>query len=177
MTNYFLEVNKDFFNLGLNPTEILVLAQIAEYNRTTKNCFISDKTLAQQFGISDRTISRAIGKLEQEGFIKRETKNIKGGKERHLFIQLDQIEEKLTKDKMTVDGDTQPPKCPLTNDNLSLDNRQNDLIKEKGKDKEKDNISEIIQPMVEYISVKEPEVSNVIKQVRSSTSADGTFSF
>lgn len=177
MTNYFLEVNKDFFNLGLNPTEILVLAQIAEYNRTTKNCFISDKTLAQQFGVSDRTISRAIGKLEQEGFIKRETKNVKGGKERHLFIQLDQIEEKLTKDKMTVDGETQPTKCPLTNDSLSLDNRQNDLIKEKGKDKEKDNSSEPIQPTVEVVSNQSQKVRTVADQVKGSTNADGAFSF
>ena len=43
MTNNFLKVNKDFFKLELNPTEILILSQIEEYNRTTKDCFMSDE--------------------------------------------------------------------------------------------------------------------------------------
>jgi hypothetical protein len=31
MTNKFLKVDKDWFKLGLNPTEILIIAQIAEF--------------------------------------------------------------------------------------------------------------------------------------------------
>jgi hypothetical protein len=31
MNNVFLKVNKDLFKLKLNPTEILLLAQIMEY--------------------------------------------------------------------------------------------------------------------------------------------------
>jgi hypothetical protein len=53
---------------------------------------------------------------------------------------------------MTVDGSTQPSKCLLTNVNLPIDNKQNDLIKENIKEKRKDNIVEMNQPPVDIIS-------------------------
>lgn len=82
----FLQVNKDYFGKGLNPTELLVLAQVAEFDRTTGDCFISDKAMADMFGVSEKTISRALSTLEARGLIKRETKNIKGGRERHIIL-------------------------------------------------------------------------------------------
>lgn len=85
MSNKFLKVSKDFFGMGLNPLEMLILSQIVEFNTNTGNCFISDETLANQFGVSTKTVSRAIASLEDKGFITRETKNIKGGRERHLY--------------------------------------------------------------------------------------------
>ncbi len=139
MANYFLKVDKDLFKLGLNPTEILILAQVMEFNTNTGDCFISDKVLAENFGVSDKTISRTIKSLEEKGFIVRDTKNVKGGKERHIRVNL----KALTTDKMTVDGGIQPTNCPLATDKLSIDNRQNDLIKDNIKDKEKDNNGEI----------------------------------
>lgn len=84
----FLQVNKSLFKLGLNPTEILVLAQIMEYNRTTGDCFMSDKAFAENFGVSDKTISRSIKVLEEKDLIRRETKSVKGGKERHLYSKI-----------------------------------------------------------------------------------------
>ena len=88
----FLQVNKDYFELGLNPTEILLLAQIEEFNRTTGDFFMSDCALASKFGVSEKTISRALKSLEDKGLIIRETKNVQSGKERHI---------KSTTDKMT----------------------------------------------------------------------------
>lgn len=125
----FLAIDKRLLGKGLNPTELLVYSQIAEYNRTTGDCFISDKTMAEMFGVSDKTISRALTALEDKKLIRRETKNVRGGKERHIF----------TTDKMTVDSSLQPTNCPLTTVILSIDNRQNDLIKENIIEKEKDN--------------------------------------
>lgn len=142
MTNDFLQLNKDLFKLGMNPTEIIILAQVMEYNRTTGDCFMSDKTFAAMLSISDKTVSRALKELEDRGFIIRETKNVKGGKERHIRVNLDKIESALpTKDKMSV-VDSQGTKSPLTKDNLSVVNRQNDLIKENIKEKRKDNGSD-----------------------------------
>jgi DNA-binding transcriptional MocR family regulator len=125
-----------------------------EYNRTTGNCFISDKVLAEMFGVSDKTISRTMKALEDRGFIVRATKSVKGGKERHITVNLDNIEKALSTDKMTVDSGIQQTNCPLTTDNLSNDNRQNDLIKDNIKDnsKRKDN-SEMFQPTAENISL------------------------
>ena len=66
-----------------------------EFETNTGDCFISDKQLAAQFGVSESTISRSIKKLETMGFIIRETRNVKGGKERHL---------KTTNVKLTIDN-------------------------------------------------------------------------
>lgn len=86
MTNNFLAVDKRLFKTNLTLLEILVYSQINEFNKTTGDCFISDETLGNQFHVSDRTIQRAITSLEKQGYIIRDTKNIKGGKERHLII-------------------------------------------------------------------------------------------
>mgnify|MGYP003397227869 CR=1 len=57
-----------------------------EFNTNTGDCFMSDKALATMLNVSDKTISRTIKALEDRGFIKRETKNIKNGKERHIKV-------------------------------------------------------------------------------------------
>ena len=92
MANIFLKVNKGLFSMGLNPTEILILAQIIEFETNTGICFISDKQLAEQFGVSESTIKREMKKLEDSGFIVRETRNIKGGRERLLKVNKDQFD-------------------------------------------------------------------------------------
>lgn len=148
MTNLFLKVDKDLFNKGLNPTEILVLAQITEFNTNTGDCFISDEALANQFGVSAKTISRTIAALEEKGLIIKETKNVKGGKERHIKIP-----------QRTI--------CPLTTDNLSIDKGQIYSIKDNIKDNIKDKISEEI-PKEEKIDYKK-------EAIHSLTNSDGSF--
>ena len=154
MTNLFLKVNKDLFKLGLNPTEILLLAQIMEYNTNTGDFFMSDAALADNFGVSSKTISRSLKTLEESGYICRNTKNTKGGKVRHITVDTLKIEEILKKreeaaqDKKSLDNNTendieesQESKSPLAKDKMTFDKGQNDSIKDKGKDnilKEKD---------------------------------------
>lgn len=143
MTNLFLKVNKDLFKLGLAPVEILILAQIMEYETNTGKCFISDATLAEMFGVSAKTISRAISNLESKGYIKRDTRNVKGGRERIMLPVIEAIEKTLTKDNLSIE-DEQPKEeqqtiCPLTTDKMTFDNGQNDFIKDNIKNKEKDN--------------------------------------
>ena len=115
MTNKFLQVNKDLFKLGLDATEILILAQIMEFIKNTDTCFISDETLAEMFGVSTKTISRKLTSLEDKSFITRETKNVKGkhGKDRKMFVNMANIKKALSTDKMTIDNST---------DNLSNEN-------------------------------------------------------
>lgn len=142
MTNTHLQINKDLFNLGLNPTEIIILAQVMEWNRTTGDCFESDKSFAGKLSVSERTISRAMTELENRGFITRHTKNVKGGRERHIILHLNKIEEALTTDKKSVVEDSQQTNCPLSTDKITVVNRQNDFIKENIKEKRKDNSSD-----------------------------------
>ena len=99
MTNKFLMVNKDLFKLGLNPIEILLMSQIMEYDRTTGKFFESDKRLAEDFGVSQSTVSRALTALEGKGLISRSTKNTKCGRERTIEINFDKIEELLQTSK------------------------------------------------------------------------------
>jgi predicted transcriptional regulator len=66
-----------------------------EYDNNTGDCFISDEAMASMFGVSGKTISRGLKVLEEKEFISRETKNAKGGKERHIAVRLSKIEEEL----------------------------------------------------------------------------------
>lgn len=136
MSNYFLKVDKELFKTGLTPIEILLVSQIQEFQSNTGDCFISDKVLAENFGVSESTVSRALKGLEAKGYITRSTKNVRGGKERHL-----KVNPQPTTSKMPVDSGIQASKCLLSTSNLTVDNKQNDLIKDNLKDKEKDNNS------------------------------------
>ena len=141
MTNLFMKVNKDLFKLKLNPTEILLMAQIMEFQTNTGDCFISDKVLAENFGVSESTISRSLKALEAKGLITRSTKNTNSGKERHLVVNLEEIEKQLATSKMPVAQSL--PSVNLTfaqESNCLLRNKQNDLIKDNIIDKEKDNM-------------------------------------
>lgn len=144
MTNLFLKVNKDLFKLGLNPTEILLLAQIMEFNTNTGDCFMSDKAFSEAFGVSESTISRELKVLEGKGFITRTTKNVKGGKERHITINNQKIEQALTNSKMKLDGDSQESNCCLSKVNLPVVKPQNDLIKDNIIDNKKDKINDLL---------------------------------
>ena len=157
MTNLFLKVNKDFFKLGLNPTEILILSQIAEFNTNTGDCFMTDDTFAEMLCVSRSTISREMKVLESKGFIIRETKNVKGGKERHITINLNNIENYLSNVNLSVDGGIQDSICLLSNVNLPIVNKQNDSIK--------DNINKI----------KTKDKITTINEMIQSSSSDGKF--
>lgn len=162
MTNIFLKINKDLFKLGLNPTEILILAQVMEFQTNTGICFITDKQLAEQFGVSESTIKREIKNLEDFGYISRETKNVRGGRERHIKVNLSKIEEKLTSVNLSFDCEEnqnlQGSNCTLTSVNLNFDKGQNDTIKDNIKDNLKDNSMENLTAKAVKFSTKYPEV-------------------
>ena len=145
MTNLFLKVNKDLFKLKLNPTEILILSQVLEYQTNTQDCYISNQALASQFGVSAKTISRSIEALEEKGFLMRDTKNVRNGRERHMKVNLIKIDEVLARDNLSNENENiesskgQNDLC--ARDNLSIGKGQNDSIKDNTKKiKEKDNL-------------------------------------
>lgn len=140
MTNKFMKVNKDLFTLGLTPIEILILAQVMEFNTNTGDCYISNQTLAAQFGVSEKTVSRAVANLESKGFLTRATKNVQKGKERHMSADLAKIETAiLTKDKMTLVDEP----IEITKDKLSLPEKSNCPFPKGQNDPIKDNTNKI----------------------------------
>lgn len=134
-----------------------------EFDNNTGNCFISDKVLAAAFGVSDKTISRAIKNLEDKGFITRDTRNVKGGRERVMKPNQKKIEAALTKDNLTVDSNNNGQNDCCTMDKLSVVNGQNDFIKDNIKDNSlKDNIGEVLTALAVKASPSEnPEEEEV----------------
>lgn len=78
MENTFLAINKKYFGMGLKSIDILIVAQIEEFQRNGCDCYVTNKQFADMFGESERTINRVIAKLEELNVIKRKTTFIDG---------------------------------------------------------------------------------------------------
>ena len=132
MSNYFLRVDKDWLGIGFSPIELLIVSQILEYQTKDNQCFISDETMATNFGVSSSTIARAVKGLEAKGLLNRDTKNTNKGRLRYLTINID---------KLNALRNSQNDSCEnkevrnsqfdnSANVNLTFSNRQNDSIKD-----------------------------------------------
>ena len=117
---------------------------------------MTDAQFAENFGVSAKTISRALDKLEQMKLIKRETKTIASKRIRTITASNGQ------NDSLTTNTENlRQSICPSETVNLSNSDGQNDSIKDKGKDKIKDNLqSDEINPKVEGNSVDAPIMVN-----------------
>ena len=146
MTEKFLKVNKDLFKLGLNPNQILILSQVLEFNTNTGDCYITNVQLSKQFGVSVSTIKRDIDKLEQLGYLTRETKPSQKGKDRRIFVNIDKIDENIARFNLNlgIDNDISARfKMNLAEgSNCTLRKEQNEPIKDNNElDNSKDNIA------------------------------------
>ena len=135
MSNVFLRVDKDWLGIGFSPIELLIVSQILEYQTKDNQCFISDETMATNFGVSSSTIARAVKGLETKGLLNRDTKNTNKGRLRYLTINID---------KLNALHNSQNDSCEnkevrnsqfdnSANVNLTFSNRQNDSIKDNNK--------------------------------------------
>lgn len=153
MTKLFLKVDKDLFLLDLNPTEILIISQIIEFQRNEKDCFMSDEAFSDNLGVSKSTISREIKKLEEQKIIIKSTKNTRSGRSRVMSINETTLNsliaeahkrdsEESAKVKLTI-ADSQIDDCAKVN--LPIANKQIDFIKDNIKDNIKDK-SKTVSP-------------------------------
>lgn len=145
----FLAVDKKYLNTGLKSLDILIIAQIEEFERNNCKCYMTNKQFANTFGESESTIKRAIAKLDRFNIINKNTVIINGNgkatKQRILTLNLN----------WEWKGQNEPTK--MEGSNLSVGRvknkewkGQNDPIKEKKKYKEKDNIRETILNLVSF---------------------------
>lgn len=137
----FLKISKGkyFNNKDFSPIDILVMAQIEEFERNNKDCFISDETMAHNFNVSVSTISRSLDYLEKENYIikKISYENVKGNikKKRQLSIQNEDTKSDTT--NQTANNTTNQNEKNTTNQNALL--KDNDLLKDNNLKDKKDN--------------------------------------
>ena len=112
MENKFLAVNKRYLKYGLKSVDILIIAQVEEFTRSTGKCFISNRQFSDMFGESESTIKRSLDKLEEMGILKRETYfaegNGKSNKKRTLSVNdysKWKVHNELTKTEWKVQND------------------------------------------------------------------------
>ena len=140
MENTFLAANKEYLNIGLKSIDILIIAQIEEFRRNKRECYVTNKQFAEMFGESEDKIKRSLAKLEKMNVIKRNTIFIDGNgrsnRQRMLSVN----------DKKEWKAHIAPSKMEgaKVNNGRCKNNEwkeHNTPIKENIKDKEKDNIT------------------------------------
>jgi DNA-binding Lrp family transcriptional regulator len=135
----FLAVSKQYLDIGLKSIDIMIIAQIEEFERNNCQCYITNRQFADILGESESTVKRSIQKLDKLGIIKRHTFVVDGhgkaNKQRVLSLNKyekwkDHIEPTKMERSKVDDG-------RVKNDKWKA---QNDPIKDNKKEKEKDNI-------------------------------------
>lgn len=141
MTNLFLKINKDLFKLDFNPTEMMIISQVLEYQTKNLPCYMSNEQFADNFHVSASTISRAVNRLAAEGYM---TITSPKSKSRTLYVNVERIETQLKQIAEVKSAETEKPK-QIDEVNLSKMPKlpkQNDSVKDNEKIIKKDNSSD-----------------------------------
>lgn len=142
MENKFLAINKKYFNREFKSIELLIIAQIEEFERNNCECYITNEQLSDMFGESISTIKRALSNLETKGIIKRKTSTVSNNgqksKQRILSIIKVQNEPNLNQNdvKKSNKQGSYTKKVRFKNEESKV---HNEPIKEKKKENKKDN--------------------------------------
>lgn len=148
MSNNFLQVNKEWLsNTGLSLLEKLIVAQINEFERNKKECYMTDKQFADAFGVSTQQVTRAIKKLADNNIIQRNTKTVSNNGQASKHRTLKAI---VKSDYSLEEGIVKNEKRNSQNDTQGI--VTSDYIKDNLKENIKDNLRE---RKIEDLSEKE----------------------
>jgi len=142
MENKFLAIDKKYFNREFKSIELLIIAQIEEFERNNCECYITNEQLSDMFGESISTIKRALSSLETKGMIKRKTSTVSNNgqksKQRILSISKVQNEPNLNQNdvKKSNKQGSDAKKVRFKNEESKV---HNEPIKENKKENKKDN--------------------------------------
>lgn len=73
----YIKVNTEFFNTGLEPLEMLILALVESLARDGKQCYYTNEQFTQMFHVSLTLVKKTLDGLEKKNYIKRCTKTTK----------------------------------------------------------------------------------------------------
>lgn len=148
MSKDFLQVNKEWLsNKELSLLEKLIVAQINEFERNKKECYMTDKQFADAFGVSTQQVTRAMKKLADNNIIQRNTKTVSNNGQASKYRTLKAI---VKSDYCLEKGIVKNEKRNSQNDTQGI--VTSDYIKDNLKENIKDNLRE---RKIEDLSEKE----------------------
>ena len=74
----FLAINKNLLGSGLKSIDLLILAQVEEFERNGCKCYITNEQFSEMFGETLYAIKAALDRLEKLNYIKRESFYVEG---------------------------------------------------------------------------------------------------
>ena len=177
MDNKFLAVDKRWLsNPNVTLLQKLIIAQVTEYVRNGKECYMTDQQFADAFGVNVQQVTRAIKALSDNKMLLRDTKTVSNNGQASKTRTLKAIVKfDYSLDKGIVTSDNTLPEAIVTDD-YSLEgivkndrsNSQNDTEGIVTSDNIKDNIKDnIILPSAEknydylFVNVDDDMVSIV----------------
>ena len=177
MDNNFLAVDKRWLsNPNVTLLQKLIIAQVTEYMRNGKECYMTDQQFADAFGVNVQQVTRAIKALSDNKMLLRDTKTVSNNGQASKTRTLKAIVKfDYSLDKGIVTSDNTLPEAIVTDD-YSLEgivkndrsNSQNDTEGIVTSDNIKDNIKDnIILPSAEknydylFVNVDDDMVSIV----------------
>ncbi len=132
----FTIVYKGLFPLKLKPIDLLVLSRVIEWYNNDKICYETNKSLSDDFGVSEDNISDAIKRLEKRGLITKETKQNTGGragKQRKIFLNINGLKAALQKttpiEKIPLEQQQKDTNTPSSTGNLPNDQKEKTGLK------------------------------------------------
>lgn len=132
----FLQVDKDLLGKGLKSIDVLILAQVKEFERNKCECYLTNEQFAEMFGESVSTIKRSLDKLEKDKLIKRDTKYVDGNGRANRQRVIKSGKSKKNPPKKMVGSKSDDGRF-----NSEEWSGQDEPIKDKEKEKEKINNS------------------------------------
>lgn len=153
----FLAVDKERLGKGLKSIDILVMAQIEEFQRNGLQCYMTTEQLSTLFGESERTVERSLERLVKARQIVRQKKYVagsgRGNCQRILSLPTGSDKTETLKNGVSS-RQINSMEAPEESDGSAKESqweRHNGGIKEKRKENEKEKKKENIQYNIEDI--------------------------
>ena len=118
MDNNFLAVDKRWLsNPNVTLLQKLIIAQVTEYVRNGKECYMTDQQFADAFGVNVQQVTRAIKALSDNKMLLRDTKTVSNNGQASKTRTLKAIVKfDYSLDKGIVTSDNTLPEAIVTDD-------------------------------------------------------------
>ena len=148
MKGIFLAVDKTYLGSGLKSIDILLLAQIEEFQRNRSQCYMTTEQFSLLFGESERTVERSLERLDRGNWIIRKTHFVsgsgRGNRQRILMLAADEDKTETPNNGVAIRQENLMEAPEIYNGSAKEYSweRHNGGIKENKKENEKEKLKE-----------------------------------